>query len=391
MMSLTLARARKTFFDGTHRVRSPAGTIEAATPLMDAIRVEEIIDITPFDRLGIPCFTAYRPRAAIRGVRFHAGKGKDPDQAMASVMMEAVERSSAEYRRDPMEYAAYEEVGAHRAVNPADLILPRPLAPGEKVHWSPAEDLLSGEEVLVASNAVFHPYDTMGMTFPLFQSDTNGLASGNVPEEAILHGMLEVIERDAMSRAEQARSLGRRLVLDRDCAAREMQEKMESAGVAIHLWLLPGRVEVPTVAAAADDTVTRDPELLVMGSGTHTDPAIAALRALTEVAYNRASALHGGRESPERKSLVERAGYERMKRINRQWFADAGEVPLSSLKDLSTPFLDDDIRLVLEQLRPHVEQVLVCDLTRTEIPVVRVIIPGLEVSAVNRDRVRGRG
>jgi len=390
-MSHTLQRARKTFFDGTHRVRSPAETLEVVMPLREVIGVEEILDITPLDRLGIPCFSACRPRAARGGVRYYAGKGKDPDQAMASVMMEAVERSSAEYRRDPMEFAAYEELAVHRAVNPADLILPRPLARDEKIHWSQAHDLLSGEEVLVASNAVFHPYDTMGMTFPLFQSDTNGLASGNVPEEAILHGMLEVIERDAMSRAERGRDMGRRLVLDRDCAAREVQERMESAGIAVHLWLLPGRLQVPTVAAAADDTVTRDPALLVMGSGTHPDPAIAALRALTEVAQSRASALQGGRENPERKSLVERAGYERMKRINREWFAEAEEVPLSSLKDLSTPFLDDDIRLVLEELRPHVERVLVCDLTRTEIPVVRVIIPGLEVSAVNRDRVRRAG
>lgn len=391
MMSLTLARAKKTFFEGTHRVRSPAETIAAAGPLMDVIRVEEILDITPFDRLGIPCYTAFRPRAAIRGVRYHAGKGADPDQAMASVMMEALERSGAEWRRDPMEYAAYEDLAAERAVNPADLILPRPLAAGEKLHWSQGNDLLSGGEVLVPSNAVFHPYDSMGMTFPLFQSDTNGLASGNVPEEAILSGMLEVIERDAMSVAERARSMGSRLVLDRDCAAREMLERMEGAGVAIHLWLLPGRVDLPTVAAAADDTITRDPELLVMGSGTHPDPAIAALRALTEVAYNRASTLHGEREKPSRKSLVERAGYDRMKRINRRWFADADEVPLSSLRDVSTPFIDDDIRLVLEELRPHVARVIVCDLTRTEIPVVRVVIPGLELSTVNPDRVRGRG
>jgi ribosomal protein S12 methylthiotransferase accessory factor YcaO len=35
----------------------------------------------------------------------------------------------------------------------------------------------------------------------------------------------------------------------------------------------------PTVAAAADDTVTRDPAMIVIGSGTHAGPEIAALRA----------------------------------------------------------------------------------------------------------------
>ncbi len=388
MMSFTLQRVRKQYLDGTHRVKSPDETLVSVSPLMEMIGVEEVKDITPSDRIGIPCFSAFRPRAARGGVRYHAGKGKDPVQAKVSAMMEAVERYSAEYRMDRMEYAAYEELPVHRTVNPADLILPRDLHEREKLHWSPALDLLSGDEVYMPSNAVFHPYDTLGMTFPLFQSDTNGLASGNVREEAILHGILEVMERDDMSVASRTRCMGRRLELDHPSPARDIRNKMESSGIEIHLWLLSGKTRIPTVAAAADDTETKDPELLVMGSGTHPDPSIAALRALTEVAQSRASHLSGGRENPGRKSLVERAGYDRMKRINREWFAPAEEFPISSMDDLSTPYIDDDIRLVLEELRPFAERVCVCDLTRTVIPVVRVIIPGFEVSHVNPARVR---
>lgn len=389
-MSYTLQRVRKKYLEGTHRAKSPAETLRAVSPLMDEIGVVEITDITAADRIGIPCFSAHRPRAARGGVHTYAGKGKDPVQAKVSVMMEAVERYSAEYRMDRMDYAAYEELAVHRTINPANLILPRNLQEGERLHWSRALNLLSGDDVLVPSNAVFHPYDTLGMTFPLFQSDTSGLASGNVWEEAVLHAMLEVMERDDLSVAGRSRCMGRRLEIDQPSPAREVRERMESEGIEIHLWLLSGRTRIPTVAAAADDTVTRDPELLVMGSGTHPDPAIAALRALTEVAQSRASHLAGGRENPDRKSLVERAGYDRMKRINREWFAKAEEVPLSSVEVLSTPFIDDDIRLVLDELRPHAERVCVCDLTRTVIPVVRVIIPGFEVSHVNPARTRSR-
>ncbi len=390
MMSFTLQRVRKQYLDGTHRAISPAETLLSVSPLMDEIGVEEMTDITPSDRLGIPCFSVYRPRAPRGGVRYHAGKGKDPVQAKVSAMMEAVEQYSAEYRMDQMEYAAYEDLPLHQTVNPADLILPRNLQEREKLHWSPALDLLSGDEVRVPSNAVFHPYDTMGMTFPLFQSDTNGLASGNVKEEALLHAMLEVMNRDGMSIAGRTRSMGKRLEIDLPCPAHSIREKMESAGIEIHLWLLSGKTRIPTIAAAADDTVTKDPELLVMGSGTHPDPSVAALGALTEIAQIRALYLSGVRENPDRKSLVERAGYERMKRINREWFARAEEVPLSSLEDRSTPYLDDDIRLVIDELRPHAERVCVCDLTRTAIPVVRVIVPGFEVSHLNPARIRNR-
>ncbi|NYT08189.1 MAG: YcaO-related McrA-glycine thioamidation protein [Methanomicrobiales archaeon] len=387
-MRYTLRRVQKHYFDGTHRVKSPDETLSIVEPLMEQVGVEEVVNITHVDRLGIPCFTAFRPRAARGGVRHHAGKGKDPVQAKVSSLMEAVERYSGEYHGDAMEFASYEEIGSTRAVDPEDLFLPRPLEPGEKLHWSPCYDLLHDEELFIPSNAVFHPYDTRGMTMPLFASDTNGLASGNVMEEAILHALLEVVERDAMSMAEQARSMGTRLDLDAGCPAKDVQDRFLSSGIEIHLWVLDGRTGIPTVAAAGDDTVTRDPGLLVIGSGTHPDPAIAALRALTELAQSRASYLHGGRENLGRRRLLEKAGYDRLKRINREWFADAPSISLASLENRATPFIDDDIRILLEELRPHVKRVCVCDLSRTGIPVVRVIVPGLEVSHVNRERVR---
>ena len=288
-MAITIRPVEKLYFDGTHRSRSPEETRAAVEPLMSEIGVTEIIDVTPLDRIGIPVFAAVRPGAARGAARVHAGKGKEPVHARVSAMMEALERYCAEYRGDRMECATYEEIGPGRAVHPEDLLLPRKLEQGEMVHWTPAWDLLNGEEIYVPSNAVFHPYDSLGMAFPLFRSDTNGLASGNVIEEAILHALFEVIERDALSIADQKRDLGRRLVIEKECAAREVIDRFEENGIDIHLWLLDGKTGIPTVAAAADDTVTKDPAMLVMGSGTHLSPEIAALRALTEVAQSRGS------------------------------------------------------------------------------------------------------
>jgi ribosomal protein S12 methylthiotransferase accessory factor len=301
-------------------------------------------------------------------------------------MMEALERYCAEYRRDRMEYATYEEIGPGRAVHPEDLILPRRLEQGEKVHWTAAWDILNDEEVYVPSNAVFHPYDSLGMTIPLFRSDSNGLASGNVVEEAILHALFEVIERDALSLADQKRDLGRRLTIGSDCAARQVLDRFEENGIDIHLWLLSGKTGIPTVAAAADDTVTKDPAMIVIGSGTHTSPEIAALRALTEVAQSRGSYLQGGRTDPRREQVIRKAGYDRLKRINRMWFADGETVDIGDVPDASTPRFDLDIRRVLDEVSPYTDRVCVCDLSRTPVPVVRVILPGFEVSYMDPDR-----
>ncbi|KLK88471.1 methanogenesis marker protein 1 [Methanoculleus sediminis] len=387
-MAITIRPVEKLYFDGTHRSRSPEETRAVVEPLMTEIGVTEIIDVTPLDRIGIPVFAAVRPGAARGAARVHAGKGKEPVHARVSAMMEALERYCAEYRGDRMEYATYEELGPGRAVHPEDLLLPRKLEQGEKVHWTPAWDILNDEEICVPSNAVFHPYDSLGMAVPLFRSDTNGLASGNVIEEAILHALLEVIERDALSIAEQKRDLGRRLIIEKECAAREVLDRFEENGIDIHLWLLDGKTGIPTVAAAADDTVTKDPAMLVMGSGTHLSPEIAALRALTEVAQSRGSYLQGGANDPQREMIIRKAGYERLKRINRMWFADADTVDIAAVPDASTRRFDLDIQRGLEEMGPYTDRVCVCDLSRTAVPVVRVVAPGFEVSHMDPDRRR---
>jgi len=387
-MAIMIHPVEKLYFDGTHRSRSPEETYAAVEPLMAEIGVTEIVDVTPLDRLGIPVFTAVRPGAARGAARVHAGKGKEPIHARVSAMMEALERYCAEYRGDRMEYATYEEIGPGRAVHPEDLFVPRKLEQGEKLHWTPVWDILNDEEAYVPSNAVFHPYDSLGMAVPLFRSDSNGLASGNVMEEAILHALFEVIERDALSLAEQRHDLGHRLTIGNDCAAREVLDRFEENGIEIHLWLLDGKTGIPTVAAAADDTVTRDPAMIVIGSGTHACPEIAALRALTEVAQSRGSYLQGGRTDPRREMVLRKAGYERLKRINRMWFADAEAVDIRDIPDVSTNRFDLDIERALQEISPYADRVCVCDLSRTPVPVVRVVVPGFEVSYMDPDRKR---
>ena len=384
-------RIKKVYFDGTHRVAAPEKTLEKIKPLMTEIGVVEVEDITNLDRLGIPVYSASRPGAKPGATRMHAGKGTRPVHAEVSAMMEAIERYSAEYRGENMIYESFEGMGLEIAVDPADLILPRPLESDEKLHWTPSWDLKNDEEIYIPSNAVFHPYDPIGMAQQLFRSDTNGLASGNVFEEAILHAIFEVIERDALSDAENARSMGKKIIIDRDGPAKELLDIFEDKGVQIHLWLIDAKTGVPTVAAAGDDTLTKDPSLLVMGSGTHLNPEIAVLRALTEVAQSRGSSLKGGREDPKRRMLIEKAGYDRLKRINRMWFTDeAGSIKLSGISDKSTEYIDEDLKITLEELKGHADRVCVCDLSKTPVPVVRVVIPGLEVSYMDKTRVRKR-
>jgi len=389
-MQVEIGDEPKRFFLGAHRVKDPAETVAEMEPLMREIGALDLVDCTEKDRHGIPCFAVIRRRIGTAHPQLHVGRGISPDEARASAMATAIERSSAEYRGDTMRLGLYEEVGIRYAINPVELILARPLEAGEKIHWSPGWDLLGKEEVWVPSNAVFLPYNTLGEAKGLFASDPNGLAAGNTRDEAILSGLLEVLERDAFSRAERNHTMGKRIAVGDPGPVRDLLARFGGAGIGITLWLLNGLTGVPTVAAAADDTLTRDPALLVIGAGTHPSPEAAAIQALTEVAQRRAVHIQGAAVSDEREVFVQRIGYDRMKRLNREWFAPADSVNLGDIPGLSTSTIGGDIRLVLAELEGKVERVCVCDLTRTKVPVVRVIVPGLEMSSINKERVRRR-
>ena len=374
-----------------HRAVAPDDVLAKLEPVSEEIGVLEVRDLTGFDRVKIPCLAAYRKRVTRSGFHFLLGAAPDEKHARIAAIMGAVERFSSEFHADPLELAAYEDLGIHRAIDPKTLILPRPLPMGEQIHWSEADDLLDGSRVYIPSNAVFCPYDPRGIATQLFSSDTLGLAAGMVREEAVLYSLLEVIEADALSFAEKERNPGRKLDISASPVA-GMLSRFTDQEIDVHLWVLSGRTEIPTVVAAADDQRLQDPGLLVVGSAAHPDPEFAVQRALSEVVQRRCVRLGGEFENPERARFLERTGYERMKRINRKWYSDTGDtVALGSLPDLSTPTIDGDLNLVLGELRRHAERVLVADLTRTTIPVVRGVIPGFEVSCRNKERISRTG
>gem|GEM_PF-1477098 len=366
----------------------PEDVCKAAEPVMEEIGVTKIQDITPVDRLGIPVWAAIRPRSPPGAKPVHTGAGTTPALARSSAMLEAVGRFSGEFRPQFLNIASYEQVGLTRAVDPHDLILPRELDIGEQLQWCTAWDFLNESECEVPANAVYYPYDPMSMAAQLFRSNANGLAAGPEPEESLLKGLLEVIENDAMSIAHQQGSFPARLTLTADGQAAALCETLENEGIEVHLWLISGKTGIPTVAAATDDTVARDPFMVITGSAADPDPEAAAAKAILKCVCNRAGHLHAQESGviKTRHGIIEKAGYERYKRINRIWFAAADAVPITGVPDMSGGYVDEDIRTVLEAVSPHADRVCTVDLTKTALPASRVIIPGFEVSYLDPSR-----
>lgn len=386
------------YFSCTHRAIKPSQTIEKVESKLKLAGVTRVTEITHLDRVGIPVFSAIRPTAQDGAVSIYAGKGATAEQAKASAMMEAFERYSAEKQacdNEKIIKGTYEEL--ENAVEPSSLILPRRLQSNPshtKLEWIESIDIKTEEKVLIPANAVYHPYRSKN-TSSIFKSNTNGLASGNIVEEAVFHGMTEVIERDAWSIFEAHKN---KVEIDASNSENtiiiDILKKFKDAGIGIKLIDLTADVKVPTIAAVADDDVLKDPALLTMGVGTHLDPEIAAIRALTEVAQSRATQIHGTREDTSRAVFMRKAGYERMKKINGHWFGESEKIiELESIKNECSDSFKEDIETTMKQLgKCGLKDVFFVDLTRSEVdvPVVRVVIPGMEVFSVDPERAGDR-
>jgi ribosomal protein S12 methylthiotransferase accessory factor len=117
------------------------------------------------------------------------------------------------------------------------------------------------------------------------------------------------------------------------------------------------------------------------------------LRALTEVAQSRLTQIHGAREDTTMADFRKQIGYERTKRLNKHWFDTSQTRDFSQIGSYDSNDFLQDIRYMTSKLQEAgLDRAIVVDLTREEIgvPVVRVIVPGLEISAVDSERVGSR-
>ena len=386
------------YFKGTHRIIPPSETIENNEDKCKIAGITRITEITHLDRIGLPVFSAIRPTSQEGAISIYGGKGISVEHAKASAMMEGFERYSAEKQDENTVTGTVSEISSNgNIIDIESLNLPKDFKKENidsiNLEWNICHDLITGEDFYVPSNAIYHPYTAEDNSVQsLFKSNTNGLASGNSLEEAILHGIFEVIERDAWSIFELTHKNSKQIDLNsiESDVVNEALSKFSENEINIKLMDLTADINVPTIAASADDTLLKDAGLLTLGIGTHLDPEVAILRALTEVAQSRATQIHGAREDTVRADFARTAGYERMKRINKHYFEDEDEkISLNDIENRSTDSITQDIDIVLDELKANeIEHVLYYDLTRPEldVSVVRVIIPTMELYSIDQSR-----
>jgi ribosomal protein S12 methylthiotransferase accessory factor len=388
-------QAPPTECDTSLRTRSLAWTEALATASLSRCGITRIADVTALDVLGIPVFHSMRPAAAPGLNTVTSGKGATRQAAKVSAMMEAIERTWCEPPIDGIghgpSYAELRRAGVP-VLDPRKLILRRghtwtedaPLA------WWPVRELGSGIEVLVPALAVFTPFpDDYGM----FTSNTIGLASGNSPQEALLHGLLEAVEQDCTAFGETLKG-GRRIRLGSlPPGPAELVDRFLRWGVEVQVFGYANEIGVPAVFVTTDDTHAADGLLINGGAGCHPDPVVATNRALTEAAQSRLAVISGAREDLNGQAYRRHASYEAMREMLHTWSSGRSEMDFAELPSVTTRTTTGDLHRVLAGLRDAgLDLVFAAELAPRDLPfsVTKAIVPGLEIYHNDTGRLGAR-
>jgi ribosomal protein S12 methylthiotransferase accessory factor len=417
----------------TTRIRSPDETLKQISSVCDTIGVTRIADITYMDKLFIPNYSAFLPGTEDT-IWVYGGKGHTKISAKTSALMESIERFCSFPRNNCktiIRGTYYELSRTYNKVLHADEVIEPVLdSYNDKnsiVDYLSGFDILNNIEVLVPAQLVFSRYFPKSSAYIFPYSHTNGLASGNVIEEAICHALLEVIERDAASIADLCSSaipytlMKNRTPVNPDKSDRNSQiekftdrsgiypdvditsvtdnfdilkpliNRFSECGISLLVKDITQKdIGVSTFVASSVEWITADYGYFAKGYGAHLSAKVALMRAITELSQTRAANIQGARDDLRKiqytpNDEIYMRKWQFMPSYCSRNKNNKNKVSFCDLTSYENEDISEDINLILNKLKQiGIKRVLIVNLTnpQIDIPVVRAIVPGLETFEV---------
>ncbi len=339
-----------------------------------------------------------------------AGKGSTREQSEVSALCEAVERYSFAFHGDEIRFQKcmnnFLAEGEEAAIHPNDVqlfsevqfdqakqinerghpfnVVPPRFRPERQMDWSPVWSFTQNRHRYMPTAMLYGMTPQERGTAGLW-ADSNGCASGNTLEEAILQGFLELVERDAFAiwwynrlhrAAVDLTSFGDVYL----ASAVKYYQKYQR-----DMWVLDvtSDLGIPVFVAISRRN-NHNTEDIIFGAGAHIDPKIAVLRAVCEMNQCLTMVPRPGADSP---------GYtvddplclwwwKNVKTKDHRYLEPAAGVTRTIYDDYRLPDTEDvrdDVTWCRELIESKGMEFLTLDQTRPDIgmPVVRVIVPGL--------------
>lgn len=330
------------------------------------------------------------------------GKGDSAEAARAGALAEALERMQGGFAGDePRLPARLSELDGAVHPNAVQLFsehqfaesagargagkdrVPARFDPDALVDWTSLWSLTAGRPRWLPSAICWFGHRGSGQGWV---ADSNGCAAGNTLAEAVLAGLLELVERDAVAIwwYNRLRCPAVDLAAADDPWLAGARHRFAAIGRPVHALDVTSDLGIPVVVAVSAPAVPRGPgDPVLMGFGAHPDRAVAVRRAVGEAAQ-----MLGALPVDRGGTVV--AGWV-ADPVTQRWCAEATLANQPYLRpDAGLPAVPvsprvgaGDVLADLAEVRTRVEaagaEVLVLDQTRPEIgfPTVRVVAPGL--------------
>ena len=339
-----------------------------------------------------------------------AGKGSTGTQSQASALCEAIERYSSAFHGDEVRckkrFADFAATGEEEAIHPNDVqlfsdrqldhadeinarghpynVVPPRFDPEGDIDWSPVWSLTQERHRWLPTSVLYGMAPEQRGRAALW-ADSNGCAAGNTLEEAILQGFFELVERDAFAIWWYNRLSLPGVDLDSFGDDYLAFAPRYYRGHRRDMWVLDVTADlgIPVFIALSRRT-DGETEDIIYGAGAHTDPHIAALRAVCELnqclTWVPRPEVDGSRYAID--DPMSLRWWSTDKLADHPWLAPSPDAPSRRAADYPVPDTED-IWEDVERCRALIEargmEFLVLDQTRPDIgmPVARVIVPGL--------------
>jgi len=225
------------------------------------------------------------------------GHGNSFHQSLDVGLLEAMERYAghAPHGKMPQCFESYEHIAAD-ALDPRDCGLYsetyyqknayafQPFDPARPIWWVWGYSFNKGRPIMVPEQMVYYMYK-QEKSGRFVQESSNGCAIGSCVEEAIFHGLLELIERDAFLLTWYAR-LAPPKINPHSSQEREtlfLLEKIEQQGYELHVFDTRLDISIPSVVGIARRKKA-GPGNMVVAAGCSMNPEDAIRGALCEIA-----------------------------------------------------------------------------------------------------------